>query len=75
MKHLKTVKPKQAYIKYRQDLRRQNVGSYIDQFGSVFTICRDCVKEDCPIRDFGPGCMRGEPSKEIAEKIGLNIKE
>jgi len=59
----------EEYGKYRLNLKKQGIGSFIDQNGNTYSTCNECVKSDCINRKSGSGCMIGAVNDDIKNKI------
>jgi hypothetical protein len=58
-----------AYQTYRQGLKAQNIGSFIDQNDRTYTTCTECTKASCKGYREGNGCMIGTVKESVAVKI------
>ena len=69
-KHPNLKKNKSDYSRYRNELAKQNIRSFMDQSGRFFAHCSECDKQKCTARVNDLGCMAGIPKKEISSIIG-----
>ncbi len=60
---------KMDYLKYRDKLYSQNIKSFYDQSGHLYTNCPDCIRKNCAAEGSGSGCMLGEISEELEAVI------